>query len=67
MENDTLLTAILKSIYWSKFTLNQQTVITNIINDSELDDMGKANAICEFLGIEKRGNRRAIIDILTNC
>lgn len=31
-----LLASVLKSIYWSKFTVNQQTVITNIIKDSEL-------------------------------
>ena len=62
-----LLAAVLKSIFWVKFTPNQQTVITNIINDSELDNMGKANEICEFLGIEKRGNRSAIVSVLNGC
>lgn len=62
-----LLASVLKSIYWSKFTVNQQTVITNIIKDSELDNMGKANEICEFLGIEKRGNRSAIVGVLNGC
>lgn len=62
-----LLASVLKSIYWSKFTANQQTVITDIIKDSELDNMGKANEICEFLGIEKRGNRSAIVGVLNGC
>jgi hypothetical protein len=62
-----LLASVLKSIYWLKFTANQQIVITNIIKDNELNNMGKANEICEFLGIEKRGNRSAIVDVLNGC
>lgn len=66
IDNDAnrLLSAILKSIYWVKFTPNQQTVITNIIKDSELDNMMKADEICEFLGIGKRDNRSSIITVL---
>lgn len=61
-----LLTDILNAIYWSKFTANQSTVIIGIIENSELPDaMSKANEICEFLGIEKRGNRRAISELLS--
>jgi len=67
MGYDTLLASVLKSIYWMKFTANQQTVITNIIKDNEIDNMGKANLICEFLGIEKHGNRSAIVGVLNGC
>ena len=62
--NKNLIKCVLKSIYWLKFTANQQKVIANIIKDNEIDDMAKANLICEFLGIEKRGNRSAIVSVL---
>ena len=60
-----VLAAVLKSIYFEKFTRNQEQVILNIIQDTELPTATmKANEICEFLGIEKRENRRAISSVL---
>ena len=59
-----LLAHILEIIYWPKFTTAQQTAIINIIKDSNFDNLGKANEICEFLEIEKRGNRSAFVSAL---
>lgn len=62
---NTILESILKCIYWNKFTVKQQSVIVDILNDEELiDSTSKANEICEFLDIEKRGNRREITNVL---
>ncbi len=57
------LNKILEAIYWKKFTPNQKTVISNIIK-SDCDSMSKATEICNFLGIERRVNRRVIIHII---
>ena len=64
MENEQLLKSILEEIYWKHFTLNQKTVIINIIQDNSIDNTTKANLICEFLDIEKRHNRNAIKNVL---
>lgn len=64
--SNTLLAAVLNAIYWVKFTPNQSEVITNIIKDETLDATSKANEICNFLGIERRGNRSAIRAVLSN-
>lgn len=64
MENERLLEAILEAIYWQHFTLNQKTVINNIIKYNGIENITKANLICEFLDIEKRHNRSAIKNVL---
>ena len=51
-------------IYWNKPTDKQKKTVLNIIEDGN-DEMGIATDICDYLEIERRGNRRAIYDILT--
>ena len=64
MNTQQTLDAILTAIYWKNFTPKQEKVITEIINDVDMSSISKANEICELLGIERRGNRYAISQIL---
>lgn len=59
METKEIIENILKAIYWREFTKKQLDFVTKTI-ESDTDPMTKANEICEFLDIEKRGNRAAI-------
>lgn len=59
-----ILDEILKCIYWRTFTPSQTKTISDIIKADDTNTE-KANVICEYLGIEKRGNRSAIIEVLS--
>ena len=61
-----LLSSILGTIYWTKFTPKQEKVILGIIADEELiTSLRKASEICDFLNIERRSNRAVIDNILS--
>ena len=63
--NELLLKEILEAIYWKEFTNKQKTEIITLINNSNYTaSISKANDICDFLDIEKRGNRRGISEII---
>jgi prophage antirepressor-like protein len=55
---------IFKAIYWNKPTGKQMHDVLEIISLGE-EPMAIATDICDYLGIERRGNRRAIYDVLT--
>lgn len=62
MENiKTILADLLNAIYWKQFTSNQQKAIQVILNDEEPN---KETTICDYLHIERRGNRTEIRKVL---
>lgn len=58
-----ILEKIAQAIYWKGFTQKQTDWILNTLSHGD-SPMFKANDICEYLGIEKRGNRQAIYNII---
>jgi len=64
MENqDQVISEILKAIYWPDFTKGQEEKIKSLLL-SDLSNIEIANEICDYLGIQKRGNRQSIVSIL---
>lgn len=63
METKEIIQNILKAIYWREFNKKQLAFVTEMV-ESNNDPMSKANEICEFLEIEKRGNRAEIMRVL---
>jgi hypothetical protein len=56
-----LLIGILDVIYWSDFTEKQMDDLEIILlEEIGTGEINIANVICEYLEIEKRGNRKAI-------
>lgn len=66
MDENKKLQEILKAIYWDKFSPSQIKIVSAIINNDDDGNNEKANAICDYLGIERRYNRSAIIEVLNN-
>ncbi len=60
---DQVISEILKAIYWPDFTKGQQEKIKNLFL-SGLDNMSIANELCDYLGIQRRGNRQNIMTVL---
>jgi len=61
---DELIFKIMKAIYWKRITNKENAALVNILEDAELSNHDKAHCICEYLQIERRGNRSAIIEVL---
>lgn len=61
---EQLIEKIKKGIYWERFTDGQVKAITEILDHPQATAMSRANAICEYLDIEKRGNRSTINQII---
>lgn len=59
-----MLDDIMRSIYWVSFTKKQQENIIAIVSNPDYDNISKGNDICDYLGIERRGNRQAIAQVL---
>lgn len=60
-----VLTNILNVIYWTSFTEFQEVEIKKIIEEFQGEDaLFFANEICDFLEIQRRGNRTAIAEVL---
>lgn len=60
-----LFKRIATAIYWKSFTGQQEKEINAILHDDDFASAhSKANAICDYLEIEKRGNRSALTKLL---
>jgi uncharacterized Zn finger protein (UPF0148 family) len=59
-----LLRYVLSHTSQKVFASEQISVLTEIIDHNDLIPLEKANQICEFLDIPKRGNRSAIKEML---
>ena len=47
-----------------ELTLKHKATIKEIINNEDIISIRKANDLCEIFGIEKRGNKNKIYEIL---
>lgn len=65
-ELDELIVKIIQAIYWKKTTNKENAALLSILKNGELDNFSKAHCICDYLKIERRGNRAAIADVLNN-
>jgi hypothetical protein len=58
------LSELLKIIYWTKFSRTQEEDIINILEECKEEGFtsrATATQICDYLRIERRGNRSEII------
>jgi len=62
---DKLMQQILRAIYWKQFTNMQRRDILEIIKYDE-NGHGAATSICDYLNIERRGNRAELTPIINN-
>ena len=60
----TALERILNAISWKYFSEEQVLALCEIFEEYEVDNMMKANAICDCLDISVKDNRSAIYRIV---
>jgi hypothetical protein len=63
MEKNQIIYLLASAIHWASFTPTQELGILEIIEDAD-DAMTAAGDICEYLDIEKRGNRSSLHQVI---